>query len=84
MDSQVVSAIVNILVSIDLASDAQINPDFAVVLQGEASVAFDSLTNDERHAIAHIVSEMAAAEGPGERKIALEEFVEAYGLDEDD
>lgn len=81
---QLVAALVDILVSIDLAGDEEIDPDFAVALQGRAASAFDALTNEERHAIALIVAELAAATPAGESRRAREGFAEAYGLDDDD
>jgi hypothetical protein len=84
MDSQVAVALVRLLISIDLASESEITSDFAVALQGDAAAVFDSLTNEGRHEIADIVSRMAADETIAVRRQALEEFAEAYGLDDDD
>ncbi|MEV4710012.1 hypothetical protein [Micromonospora sp. NPDC049374] len=84
MISQVVNALVNLLVSIDVAADSEIDPDFAVSLQGRAATVFDALTNDERHEVARLVRDMARLELDSERKSALGEFIDAYGLEDDD
>jgi hypothetical protein len=84
MDSQVAVALISLLISIDLASESEISSDFAVALQGDAVTVFDSLTNEDRHEIAEIVSRMAADETIAARRQALEEFADAYGLDDDD
>jgi hypothetical protein len=80
----IVTALINLLVAVDLASDDEIEPQFAEALEEDAATAFDAMADEERHLVAEVAAAMAEDERDPERREALEEFPATYGLDEDD
>ncbi|WP_139338167.1 hypothetical protein [Micromonospora avicenniae] len=84
MLDQIVRALAELLASIDLASDEEIDSDFAATLQGEVANVFDSLSVHDRARLAEIIAHAAEREQARERREALAEIPQAYGLRDND
>ncbi len=80
MLDRVVAALAEVLVAIELGSDAQIDPDFADTIQGEVVNVFDTLSDEERLRLTEIFEGLAKSERSDERRAVLSELPLAYGL----
>ncbi|MFG1606551.1 hypothetical protein [Actinoplanes sp. NPDC049265] len=84
MNRGIATALINLLVAVDLATDDEIEPQFAEALEEDAATAFDAMSDEERHLVAEVAAELAEDEADTERREALEEFPATYGLDDED
>lgn len=80
----IVRALVELIVSIDLTDADTVDPDFASASFGDVVVILDGLPRDEREKIVGIVRGLAEDERVPERRQALLEFPENFGLLDDD
>ena len=80
MLDRVVCTLAEVLIAIELASDEEIDPDFAAALQGEVIDHFDALSDSDRLRLTEIFATLAQAEPSDRRRAVLHELPKAYGL----
>jgi hypothetical protein len=80
----VVGALADLIVSIDLSGEEEVNSDFAASILGDAAAAFEELSSDERARLVEIISRHAEAERNERRRNALLDLPEHLGLTEED
>ena len=80
MLDRVVAALAEVLVAIELASDDDIDPDFADNIQFGVVNVFDHLSDEERVRLTEIFEGLAKVEASDEKRAVLSELPRAYGL----
>ncbi|MFF3611238.1 hypothetical protein [Streptomyces sp. NPDC002580] len=77
-------ALANLVVSIDLSDDDDVDPDVCVPWLEDVAATLNQLSAEDRHRLARIIREVAAGESDTRRQAALLETPDHFGLEDSD
>ncbi|MFD5813083.1 hypothetical protein [Streptomyces sp. NPDC127038] len=77
-------ALANLLISIDMTDDDDVDPDVCVPWFEDIADKFNQLSVEDRHRLAQIIREVASREPDAQRQAALLETPEHLGLEDPD
>ncbi|ANP52027.1 hypothetical protein J2Z21_008899 [Streptomyces griseochromogenes] len=79
-DQVIVKALVNLIISIDLSDEETVDSDFASSAFEDVMATLDELSDGERENVVRIVQSLADGESSTQRRQALLEFPDNFGL----
>ncbi|MFE6446904.1 hypothetical protein [Nocardiopsis dassonvillei] len=78
--SSLIELLVNLLVSVELSDEEDVDSNFAARLYEDVMAYFDGLSDSERNFIVDKVASMSHGEVPDDRKDVLRGFPSNFGL----